>query len=150
MKPIDGWHRFPWQRSLTVFQNEPRARPSLIVGVEVDVGDRGDWKKWWPRPLGIAQWTIAGTAGHPVLIDAMRRVSEAVNPFPQPGVHEAQEGIAEQSHRNLDAVVEKTGPGPFTDAVLRCKFISLLGFWLAERTLTCARTREQTSAQRTT
>lgn len=149
MKPIDGWHRFPWQRSLTVFQNEPRARPSLIVGVEVDVGERGDWKKWWPRPLGIAQWTIAGTAGHPVLIDTMRRVSEAVNPYPQPGasVNEVQEGLAEQSHRNLDAVVEKTGPGPFTDAVLRCEFISFEP--PANTRAESARTCEQTSAQST-
>jgi len=25
--------------------------PSVIVGVEADVGDRVDWNDWWPRPV---------------------------------------------------------------------------------------------------
>ncbi len=25
-------------------------KPSVVVGVEADVGDRSDWFDWWPRP----------------------------------------------------------------------------------------------------
>lgn len=31
------------------------AKPSIIVGVEADVGDREDWADWWPRPAQ-RQW----------------------------------------------------------------------------------------------
>ena len=124
MKAIDGWHRFPWQRQLTIFQNEPRPRPSIIVGIEVDVGTRPDWHKWWPRPLGIVQWTMASSRGHPIMLDTLRRVSEAVNPYIDDGQAEVAgllNGTKAEVHRHLDAVVEKSGPGPFTDSVLRCR-----------------------------
>lgn len=26
-------------------------QPSVIVGIEADVGDRHDWHDWWPRPV---------------------------------------------------------------------------------------------------
>lgn len=25
--------------------------PSVVVGIEADVGDREDWHDWWPRPV---------------------------------------------------------------------------------------------------
>lgn len=25
--------------------------PSVVVGVEADVGERDDWNDWWPRPV---------------------------------------------------------------------------------------------------
>lgn len=28
--------------------------PSIIVGVEADVGDREDWYDWWPRPVSAS------------------------------------------------------------------------------------------------
>lgn len=31
--------------------NEVLGRPSVIVGLEADVGDREDWYDWWPRPV---------------------------------------------------------------------------------------------------
>ena len=78
--------------------------PSIIVGVEADVGNRHDWHTWWPRPLQFSQWTIASARGHPILIDTIRRVVEmALAPLPTP----------------LPSVMERTGPGPFTDSVLR-------------------------------
>lgn len=27
------------------------APPSVVVGIEADVGDRQDWHDWWPRPV---------------------------------------------------------------------------------------------------
>merc|ERR1711939_86269 len=114
LKPISQWHRNPWIQN----QADPQALPSLIVGVEQDVGSRRDWHQWWPRPLGLVQWTIAGARGHPVLIDVLRRVSEVVNPHNASLAQTVYE-MGEAMHRNLDAVVEQTGPGPWTDSVLR-------------------------------
>jgi len=116
LKPISQWHRNPWIQN----QADPQALPSLIVGVEQDVGSRRDWHQWWPRPLGLVQWTIAGARGHPVLIDVLRRVSEVVNPHNASLAQTVYE-MGEAMHRNLDAVVEQTGPGPWTDSVLRCE-----------------------------
>ncbi|KAG9098154.1 membrane-bound alpha-1,6- mannosyltransferase Initiation-specific [Ceratobasidium sp. UAMH 11750] len=48
--------------------------PSVFVGIEADVANRRDWRKWWPRPLQIAQWTFAAAPMHPILIDTIRRV----------------------------------------------------------------------------
>ncbi|GJN87862.1 hypothetical protein Rhopal_000817-T1 [Rhodotorula paludigena] len=82
---------------------EGYAAPSLVVGVEADVGNRHDWHNWWPRPLQISQWTMASARGHPVLLDTIRRIVEsALLP----------------DDEQPKSVMEKTGPGPFTDAVL--------------------------------
>ncbi|GAA5996878.1 glycosyltransferase family 32 protein [Rhodotorula paludigena] len=82
---------------------EGYAAPSLVVGVEADVGNRHDWHSWWPRPLQISQWTMASARGHPVLLDTVRRIVEsALLP----------------DDEQPKSVMEKTGPGPFTDAVL--------------------------------
>jgi alpha 1,6-mannosyltransferase len=27
--------------------------PSVVIGIEADVGDREDWHDWWPRPVGL-------------------------------------------------------------------------------------------------
>ena len=92
--------------------------PALIVGIEQDVNDRPDWHQWYPRPVGIVQWTIASSRGHPVMLDVLRRVSHAVNPVAD--INDDDEPEAQESaSRKLEAVVEKTGPGPFTDSVLR-------------------------------
>ena len=45
----------------------------LIVGVEADTMDIEDWAKSWGRQLQIAQWTIAASPWHPVLIMAVHR-----------------------------------------------------------------------------
>ncbi|GAA5910921.1 hypothetical protein JCM6882_001932 [Rhodosporidiobolus microsporus] len=77
--------------------------PSLIVGIEADVGSRHDWHDWWPRPLQISQWTIASARGHPVLLDVVRRIVEmALLP----------------EEEQPKSVMERTGPGPFTDSLL--------------------------------
>lgn len=33
--------------------------------------------QWWPRPLGICQWTLSGAPHHPIFIDVTRRVINA-------------------------------------------------------------------------
>ncbi|KAL8280405.1 hypothetical protein RQP46_007053 [Phenoliferia psychrophenolica] len=101
LRPISTWGDDPSWDGNRPSDYRP---PSLIVGIEADVGNRHDWHSWWPRPLQFSQWTIASARGHPVLIDTLRRVVEmALAPLPTP----------------LPSVMERTGPGPFTDAVLR-------------------------------
>lgn len=56
------------------------------------------------RPLELSQWTFASSRGHPILIDAIRRV-----------VADAYSGDPEAPL----SVVERTGPGCFTDSVFR-------------------------------
>ncbi|KAM0749756.1 hypothetical protein T439DRAFT_326636 [Meredithblackwellia eburnea MCA 4105] len=84
--------------------------PSFIVGVEADVGSREDWHQWWPRPLQFSQWIIGSARGHPVMIDTLRRIVEtALSP----------NFNRKDSNGHVMSVMERTGPGPFTDAVLR-------------------------------
>lgn len=100
--------------------------PSLIVGIEADVGTRGDWHKWWPRPLQICQWTIAGAPMHPVLIDTVRRVYlknlEMDKWRKEQGLSETQaDATLKEAVKNNEAVgsvMEWTGPGVFTDATM--------------------------------
>ena len=70
------------------------------------------------------------------MIDTLRRVSEAVNPYTS-AVEADKAGVLNgtkaEVHRHLDAVVEKSGPGPFTDSVLRCKLCASLFRPMADR-----------------
>lgn len=126
LKPFERWSRDPEHP-----QTVPVAftTPALIVGVEADVGDRLDWHEWWPRPLQIAQWTLASARGHPVLIDTIRRVVLAAldqplsAPLPSSPPTSATSSSARDRDggggRKMQSVMERTGPGPFTDSVLR-------------------------------
>jgi alpha 1,6-mannosyltransferase len=33
--------------------NKVLGEPSVVVGIEADVGDRDDWFDWWPRPVSL-------------------------------------------------------------------------------------------------
>ncbi|KAG9002496.1 membrane-bound alpha-1,6- mannosyltransferase Initiation-specific [Tulasnella sp. JGI-2019a] len=113
--------------------------PSVVIGVEVDVGDREDWYRWWPRPLQVVQWTIAAAPHHPIFVDVISRVASStarakawsedrdkrVVALRQVGkVDEANALARVPLHDNGDnggymPVMEWTGPGVFTDAVFR-------------------------------
>jgi len=115
IKPIHSWHQHPWRTS----QNLTSTTPSMIVGIEVDVNPLypiPNWRDCWPRPFFFTQWVFAGSRGHPVLIDMLRRASEAVNPLP--GVSSDR---SLQMWQGADRVLETTGPAAWTDSVLRCK-----------------------------
>lgn len=126
--------------------------PSLVVGVEADVGDRADWhevssapsrqqrselerslltsitSQWWPRPLQMSQWTIASARAHPVLIDTLRRVVDTALASPPPP-------LADGSPAPRLSVMEQTGPGPFTDAVLAYLSVKWGKTWVDLRSL---------------
>ncbi|KAK0543840.1 hypothetical protein OC846_004232 [Tilletia horrida] len=48
--------------------------PQLIVGLEADTLGVHGWEAYWPRPIQIVQWTLAGAQAHPVLLDVLRRI----------------------------------------------------------------------------
>ncbi|BGP37184.1 hypothetical protein JCM10450v2_001092 [Rhodotorula kratochvilovae] len=100
LKPVERWGEDASWKGERPTSYEP---PSLVVGIEADIGNRQDWHDWWPRPLQISQWTMASARGHPVLLDTMRRIVE-MSLLPE--------------EEQPKSVMERTGPGPFTDAVL--------------------------------
>jgi alpha 1,6-mannosyltransferase len=62
-----------WRSSLS-------ARPSVVVGVDVDVHAHPSWiENGWPRPLGICQWALSSAPHHPIMLDAVRRVVNATH-----------------------------------------------------------------------
>ena len=67
------------------------------------------------RNFGIVQWTIASSPGHPILLDAIRRVVD----------HSQRTARNESDSLHFDpmayrAVLEWSGPAVLTDAVARC------------------------------
>lgn len=123
--------------------DEPSAdslsRPSVIVGVEADVGTRADWHDWWARPIQIAQWTLSSTAFHPIYLDTLmqiaRQTAAAYDWQAQKSVKQKAllaAGFTEQAYKLRKAaltdepdemgplgIIHWTGPGVFTDSVLR-------------------------------
>ncbi|KAJ9125297.1 hypothetical protein QFC22_000253 [Naganishia vaughanmartiniae] len=113
--------------------------PSVVIGIEADVGDREDWHDWWPRPVQIVQWTISSTPYHPIALDVLRQIthqtakaidwrskqSQTVQDLVKAGDDERAEKInrasilSEPKEGGPVGVMDWTGPGVWTDAVLR-------------------------------
>lgn len=113
--------------------------PSVILGVEADVGDREDWYEWWARPLQIAQWTLSSTPLHPIYLDVLLQITrqsayaydwQEQKPARVKALREA--GYGEEAdkleHATISSepkeggplgIIHWTGPGVWTDAVLR-------------------------------
>lgn len=49
----DGWLTEEQAARLDLGQSvdEVLGKPSVVVGIEADVGNREDWYDWWPRPV---------------------------------------------------------------------------------------------------
>ncbi|KEP54380.1 rhomboid family protein [Rhizoctonia solani 123E] len=124
LKDLDQWGHGAGRQG-----PESKGLPSVFVGIEADVGTRSDWHKWWPRPLQMVQWTFAAAPLHPILIDTVRRVHHVT------AIIEAKKAKNETSNatdlkehwvggellRNdgTVSIMEWTGPGVFTDSVIR-------------------------------
>ena len=93
-RPVDEW-----LRTTGDFFNV-----DLIVGFEITT-TRKDWKKWFARQFQLSQWTMAGHKGHPVFQGIMDKVAH----FFATHTDEERKGVS---------VVQTTGPGPWSDAVL--------------------------------
>jgi hypothetical protein len=81
--------------------------PALVVALETD-GAEMSWKmKNKDRGILIVQWTIAAQRSHPVFVDVLSRVS-----------YKWKEAKRQGKLKEVDAS-GWTGPGAWTDAVLR-------------------------------
>ncbi|OCF33591.1 hypothetical protein I316_04664 [Kwoniella heveanensis BCC8398] len=114
-------------------------KASVVVGIEADVGDREDWNDWWPRPIQIVQWTLASAPSHPIALNAVLRITHAtadavdwahgnaksIKILKDQGRYDDAKRLAEvtvlnePSHGGPLGVMDWTGPGVWTDAVLR-------------------------------
>lgn len=113
-------------------------RPSIVVGIEADVGVRDDWHKWYPRPLQFCQWTMAAAPNHPITLSAVLRVlhaSATANEWARvrwswiKGLRSTGEWdkandffksnvLSTPSDGGPVGVMDWTGPGVWTDSVL--------------------------------
>ncbi|KAG0149294.1 hypothetical protein CROQUDRAFT_89382 [Cronartium quercuum f. sp. fusiforme G11] len=121
LKPVERWMEWKGGRAGEGKWATAEGEPSVIVGIEADVGDRADWEKWWPRPIQLVQWTFATAPSHPILIDTLRRLVSALD-LASPTLSRSRIFTAKTAESEADRimrVVKATGPAPFTDAVLR-------------------------------
>ncbi|PMD46106.1 glycosyltransferase family 32 protein [Hyaloscypha variabilis F] len=97
MKPL------PWE-VMGPSKEGNKGPPSLIIGLEGDGTTKG-----LPRSPQFVQWTIASAPSHPVLLDALTRITDRTPEFLK----------KQQDDKNGDAdVMNWTGPSVWTDAVL--------------------------------
>ncbi|KAI5454555.1 hypothetical protein NCC49_003450 [Naganishia albida] len=134
-----GSDQFNLTEELTGVGEEDLGPPSVVVGIEADVGDRQDWHDWWPRPVQIVQWTISSTPHHPIALDVVRHITHQTktaidwqNARPYMIRNLTLSGEKEKGEQLKQAtilsepkdggpvgVMNWTGPGVWTDAVLR-------------------------------
>ncbi|KAJ7461964.1 alpha-1,6-mannosyltransferase subunit [Mycena latifolia] len=81
----------------------------LVVGIEADP-DSEDWHKWFARRVQFCQWTLRAKAGHPVLREAVARITEET-------LRLQRAGAFDTGGAGLD-VMELTGPGVWTDVLM--------------------------------
>ncbi|ORY35864.1 hypothetical protein BCR39DRAFT_563283 [Naematelia encephala] len=113
-------------------------RPSVVVGIEADVGGREDWFDWWPRPIQIVQWTMASAPYHPIALNALLRVlhetghavewahdhATKIRHLNSLGRYDDAKALAkvklldDEKVGGAGGVMAWTGPGVWTDAVL--------------------------------
>ena len=85
-----------------------RTQAGLIVGIEADP-DRPDWAEWYSRRIQFCQWTVQSKPGHPVLRDAVARITEDTLQMKEQGM--LRKGKIPKS------IVEYTGPAMWTDTL---------------------------------
>lgn len=95
-------------------QSLPAPPPALIVAIEKsnDPAWRG---KSMARGLQVVQWTIAAQPGHPVFLDVLNRIVAR-------WLDEERRVLKGRSWEGDDedaTVLDWTGPGPWSDAVVR-------------------------------
>ncbi|GAA6009545.1 hypothetical protein JCM10207_003820 [Rhodosporidiobolus poonsookiae] len=131
LRPLSAWDEgvaaFPAQDKLlapSTHGDGTPAPPSLVIGIEwTGHTERNPLNPAYTRSAGVVQWTFAGAAGHPVLVDAMRRVlrhSERVKAL-RKGEDPREEGEG-PLHFDYEAdrmVLEWSGPAVLTDSVAR-------------------------------
>ncbi|RSH85697.1 membrane-bound alpha-1,6- mannosyltransferase Initiation-specific [Saitozyma podzolica] len=82
---------------------------SVVLSVEYDLDNPlQDPRPGYRRDLQIVQWTFLAKPYHPIFLDVLETAVATIESYRDQGVKE-----------NWSEVLDITGPGPFTDAVLR-------------------------------
>ncbi|ORX41208.1 hypothetical protein BD324DRAFT_613641 [Kockovaella imperatae] len=154
----EGWLDEKTKRRLAGGEdvNDVLGPPSVVVGIEADVGTRADWAKWWPRPIQIVQWTMASAPFHPISLSAVLRVMhKTAKAIDWAHEHEKIIKILNDQGRYKDAkelrevtvmnepksggplgVMSWTGPGIWTDAVMSYLKVKYGVVWTDLRSIT--------------
>lgn len=149
IKPISTWGKSTarlWNNGRDWLDEEQQSehadslpRANIILGIEADVGNRADWHDWWARPIQIAQWTLSATPFHPIYLDTLMQIARQTAAAYDWSAQKAEKqkallaaGFTEQAYKLRKAkmtdeptemgpigVIHWTGPGVFTDSVLR-------------------------------
>ncbi len=90
-------------------ENSP---PGIIVSFEIPAVFKTNWKSaGYVRGLQVVQWTMAAKSCHPIFIDVLARI-----------VKKYEDAIEQRGTAYTDDILHVlnwTGPGVFTDAVIR-------------------------------
>ncbi|KAM3555925.1 hypothetical protein ARSEF4850_005782 [Beauveria asiatica] len=87
----------------------PRESIGMVIGIEADP-DRDDWADWYSRRIQFCQWTIQSKPGHPILRDAIARITNATLTLQANGKLSSMHGS--------EGVVDLTGPALWTDTIM--------------------------------
>ena len=91
-------------------QNLDQSTVGLVVGIEADP-DRDDWNKWYARRVQFCQWTIQSKPGHPALRSIVATITEDT-------LRMQKAGQLRKGKEPTKSIMEFTGPGAWTDALL--------------------------------
>ena len=93
-------------------ENSP---PGIIVSFEIPAVFKTNWKSaGYVRGIQVVQWTMAAKSCHPIFIDVLARIVKKYEDAIK------QRGTAEPANPDdIRHVLDWTGPGVFTDAVIR-------------------------------
>ncbi|GAB5356616.1 hypothetical protein AAMO2058_000304800 [Amorphochlora amoebiformis] len=122
IKPIDHW--------------DITTNTEVVVGIEGVGTTLQKEGLLWARNPQFCQWTLAATPGHPILWSAVSRIKESVKmrildraessrPVTDYKDKEREGGCEELGHISCIETIELTGPGLFSDGVMR--YLSTFG-----------------------
>ncbi|BGP43716.1 hypothetical protein JCM10449v2_007761 [Rhodotorula kratochvilovae] len=122
LRPLSAWGSGAEDRSdalLSPAGAGADAPPQLVVGVEwARRTERNALNALYTRQAGLVQWTFSASAGHPVLVDAVRRVLR--HGARVRGAEEREgEGPLQFDPQGGRMVLEWSGPAVLTDSVAR-------------------------------
>lgn len=75
LRPFSHWDANATHWSVNAPASAVANRPSLILSIANDVGSSSQWTRFSARPLQFTPTTIASGAGHPILVDTLRRLN---------------------------------------------------------------------------
>lgn len=114
LKDLDSWlpvdsspKTLSYDKNLEQSKGSINERIGLIVGVEGDLGDKGDFYKHFARRIQLCQWTFVAKPGHPALKMVIDTIAKNNNHY-----------LSKSIRSNNYDIMNWTGPGVFTDVII--------------------------------